>query len=123
MPFWRVRERMMSKKPNRRVWETGSTNRSVAGEFYDKVWDYAEALEAENASLTEKVEGYADALEKIVNWSKAYPLDVFPEPDLKKAHKILKANGMTLDAISASAIRHVVTVTGKMAADALLESE
>ena len=45
----------MSKKPNRRVWETGSTNRSVAGEFYDKVWDYAEALEAENASLTEKV--------------------------------------------------------------------
>ena len=74
-------------------------------------------------SLTEKVEGYADALEEIVNWSKAYPLDVFPEPDLKKAHKILKANGMTLDAISASAIRHVVTVTGKMAADALLESE
>ena len=76
-----------------------------------------------HASLTEKVERYVDVLERIVDWSKAYPLGVFPEPDLKKAHEILKANGMTLDAISASAMRHVVTVTGKMAADAILESE
>ena len=75
------------------------------------------------ASLTEKVERYADVLDDIVRWSKAYPLEVFPEPDLKKAHEILKANGMTLDAISASSMRHVVTEVGKMADNAILESE
>ena len=90
---------------------------------YEQMYQAGATLEAENASLTEKVERYTDVLERIVDWSKAYPIDVFPEPDLKKAHKILKANGMTLDAISASAMRHVVIGVGKMAANALLESE
>lgn len=47
-------------------------------------------------------------LDKINSWIEAYPLDIFPEPDLKKAAKILKENGMTLDAISASNMRHVL---------------
>jgi len=42
------------------------------------------------------------------DWIKAYPLDIFPEPDFKKAHKVLKEHGMTLDAISASNMRHVL---------------
>jgi cyanate lyase len=50
-----------------------------------------------------------DALQKIASWQKAYPLDVFPEPDLKRAHEILKVAGMTLDAISASNMRHVLS--------------
>ena len=32
----------------------------------------------------------------------------FPEPDFTKAHKVLRENGMTLDAISASNMRHVI---------------
>lgn len=34
------------QKPERHVWEEGSTHRAVAGKEYDEVWDYAEALEA-----------------------------------------------------------------------------
>ena len=52
-----------------------------------------------------------DALEKLQQWAKAYPLTVFPPPDLKRAHEVLTAAGMTLDAISADAMRHVITQT------------
>lgn len=49
-----------------------------------------------------------DALQKILQWCDAYPLDIFPEPDLKRAHEVLTANGMTLDSISAHVSRHVL---------------
>jgi hypothetical protein len=43
----------------------------------------------------------------------------FPEPDLKKARQLLEAGGMTLDAISAHCMRHVVKGVGKIAKQAL----
>ena len=48
-------------------------------------------------------------LEHIRMWLEAYPLSIFPEPDFGKAHKVLTENGMTLDAISASIMRNVIT--------------
>lgn len=59
------------------------------------------------------------ALHQIDSWSRAYPLKAFPEPDMAKAAKLLKAGGMTLDAISASNMRHVVEGVGKIARTAL----
>jgi hypothetical protein len=59
-------------------------------------------------------EFYDDLLHSIKSWSEAYPLSVFPEPDLAKAHEVLRANGMTLDAISASNMRHVITQVQSM---------
>lgn len=50
-----------------------------------------------------------DLLDEIDGWERAYPLRAFPEPDLEKAAAVLKANGMTLDSISASNMRHVVS--------------
>jgi len=41
-------------------------------------------------------------------WLAAYPLEQFPEPDMAKAHELLTAGGQTLDAISASNMRHVI---------------
>lgn len=43
----------------------------------------------------------------LTTWANAYPETVFPEPDLAKAAKILQAGGMTLDSISADAMRHI----------------
>jgi len=57
---------------------------------------------------------YDDLFDQIKNWCEAYPISVFPEPDFKKAHEVLKANGMTLDAISASNMKHVITQVQKM---------
>jgi hypothetical protein len=60
-----------------------------------------------------------EALRQIDEWAKAYPLDVFPEPDLKRAHEVLEAAGLSLGAISAHAMRHVLTGVQKIAVAAL----
>jgi len=69
--------------------------------------------------LHDHIERLEEALRQIEAWSRAYPLTVFPEPDLDKARKLLAAGGITLDAVSAHAIRHVVLGVGKIARDAL----
>jgi len=65
------------------------------------------------------VDDLTDALQRIVQWSEAYPLDIFPKPDYAKARQLLEAGGMTLDAISADCMRHVVEGVGKIAREAL----
>ena len=72
--------------------------------------------------MTDNEERYEAALRRIAEWADAYPLHIFREPDeayFTKAHQVLTANGMTLDAISASAMRHVISQVGKIAKDAL----
>lgn len=69
-----------------------------------------------------RVEKYEEALERIVRWSEAFPIEIFPEPDadyLRRAHEVLTASGMTLDRLSANAMRHVVVGVGKIAREAL----
>lgn len=66
--------------------------------------DHRETTDYMRARI-EKLEG---ALERIEQWTLAYPLSVFPEPDWKKAHEVLKDHGMTLDSISAGVMRRVV---------------
>ena len=73
-----------------------------------------ERCRAENAKLTK-------ALMRIDTWSKAYPLDIFPTPDLKAAAKVLKAAGMTLDAITADNMRHVLDGIKDIVSEALKE--
>ena len=61
-----------------------------------------------------------EALEKIRNWINAYPLEVFPEPDMKLAHETLKAAGISLDAISASNMRYILNGIKKIVDEAIL---
>lgn len=72
-------------------------------------------------ALEQRVERLENGHERIVEWAKAYPLDVFPEPNFEKVAKVLKDNGMTLDAVSASNMRHVITEVAKIAEAALPE--
>lgn len=51
------------------------------------------------------------ALERLQEWAQAYPLDCFPEPDLAKAREVLCQAGLSLDALSAHAMRHVIERT------------
>lgn len=70
----------------------------------------------------DKLDLYEEALHQIASWATAYPLAVFPEPDeayYRRAHEVLTANGMTLDRLSAAAMRHVITGVGRIAQDAL----
>jgi hypothetical protein len=74
---------------------------------------------SDSNDLWDQLDRYEEALQRIVSWSEAYPLDIFPEPDFKHAAELLKAGGITLDAISASCMRHVVEGVGKLAREAL----
>ncbi len=65
-------------------------------------------LFAENKTLTERIEVSVDALQRIKDWTQAYPLDIFPKPDFVKAAEVLKAAGLNLDGISADNMRHVL---------------
>lgn len=67
----------------------------------------AHTLFFQRNKMTE-LERLQNKLHKIKIWIDAYPLDVFPEPDFKKAAQVLKQNGITLDSISASNMRHVL---------------
>lgn len=69
----------------------------------------------------DRYERMEEALQRLVRWSEAYPIEAFPEPDLRSAAYVLKRNGMTLDAVSASAMRHVIEGVGKIAREALEE--
>jgi hypothetical protein len=70
-------------------------------------------------ALELRIEQLEDALHRIEQWSQSYPLDVFPEPDLKKARALLEAGGITLDSVSAHCMRHVIIGVGEIARLAL----
>lgn len=57
----------------------------------------------------ERWEHVETVLFEIEQWCRAYPVKVFPEPDFTRAAELLAAGGMSLDAISASNMRHVLT--------------
>jgi hypothetical protein len=75
--------------------------------------------------MCSRCEDLEDALQRIEQWSRAYPTDVFHEPtdeELAQVHKVLKANGCcSLDAISASMARHCLQGVGQIARGALLQ--
>ncbi len=76
--------------------------------------DRLEAAERRVRELLDERGRLTEAHECIVRWSESYPLDVFPEPDMGYAQALLAHGGMTLDAISAYAMRHVVEGVGEI---------
>jgi hypothetical protein len=71
----------------------------------------------------DRIEQLEAALYRIKQWADAYPLEVFPEPDMVQAAIALKTFGITLDAVSASAMRHVVQGVGRIARLALADEK
>lgn len=74
-----------------------------------------EGLAEAIAQRDETIGELRDLLERIDSWCEAYPLDIFPEPDLIQARRLLEAGGMTLDAVSASSMRLVLQGVRKIA--------
>jgi hypothetical protein len=75
------------------------------------------------ATANARIAGLEKAMHEIAQWSKAYPLSVFKEPDFEKAREGLESVGITLDAVSASAMRHVIEGVGEIARAALTGGE
>ena len=75
------------------------------------------------SKLQTELEKHRGALERIDSWIKAYPLKMFPEPDFKKVAEVLKAAGLSLDEVSASNMRHVITKLKDITEQALKEKD
>ena len=74
--------------------------------------EYIAAAEHDIEKLEDRVDDLERALEQILQWAIAYPLEVFPEledEDWKRARDGLCKVGLTLDRVSASNMRHVIT--------------
>jgi hypothetical protein len=67
----------------------------------------------------DKLDALREALHQIAQWSEAYPTAVFPEV----AARVLKRSGLSLDAISAHAMRHALDGVGHIAKAALKVTE
>ena len=83
--------------------------------YYPVTQKYIESVDEPHASavvaleeLSQQKELLEDKIGKVLRWCNAYPLDIFPEPDLMKSRQVLEAAGITLDAVSASNMRHVL---------------
>lgn len=87
---------------------------------YNSLLAIAESAERDKAALVAERDTANEKLHRIAQWAEAYPLKVFPEPDLKKARALLESGGMTLDAVSASAMRHVLSGVKNIVGDAAL---
>lgn len=81
----------------------------------------AKEAAADLAKLHTRNDKMESALEAISNWTKAYPLSVFPEPDFKRVRELLEAGGITLDSVSASNMRYVIEEVAELCRDGLSE--
>lgn len=78
---------------------------------------------ADVATVLAGMEDLEERLEKVRQWTDAYPIDIFTPPDLKKAHRVLTENGMTLDGISAHVGRVMIENLKRMVGPALPSGE
>jgi hypothetical protein len=77
---------------------------------------------SDNSDADDRLDDLLEALQRIESWADAYPLDIFPEPDWVKVVELLKAGGITLDAVAAAFMRHALESVGKIARDAMGKS-
>jgi hypothetical protein len=75
----------------------------------------------QNEIIDAKLDVAENGLHEVDNWARAYPLDIFPEPDFKRVRELLEAGGITLDSVSASNMRHVVKGVERIVSEALAE--
>jgi hypothetical protein len=78
-------------------------------------------LQRQNDQLRAENERLREAIMLLQNWVKAYPLKVFPEPDLKLARKLLTDGGVSYDALNVYSMRHVINGVGKIINETLDE--
>lgn len=118
-------------------WYVGCTSCGATGPISDEgpevailKWNtrqdrYNEAgiLRHDNRRMAIQNETMDIALHQIIRWCDSYPTDVFGEPDIERARKLLEDGGMTLDSISAVAVRRVVSAIRGYAQAALFTKD
>jgi hypothetical protein len=114
---WRFICEWIEKRKNARA--TWDRMEDIADKSQERAIDAIQ----QNVELEASADRMEDALQRIVQWADAYPLDVFPEPNWIMVKVLLKDSGESLDAVSASNMRHVIEGVGRIAKEALGEGK
>ncbi len=73
----------------------------------------------ELARLQAAQQQVSEAIQKLTAWrDQAYPLEVFPEPDMQRARMLLAAGGVTMDTVGAHIMRFALSRVCEILADA-----
>jgi glutamate synthase domain-containing protein 2 len=97
--------------------------REEVGRLNNQLDRLKETSDAEAAALRGEVARLTDLFVEIQQWAAAYPVAVFPEPDFNRANELLQAGGMSIDAVSASNMRHVLSGLNRIVTAALTTGE
>jgi len=68
----------------------------------------------EYLKAADEIDQLRDKHHIIYQWCNTYPLDIFPEPDFVAVQEALAEHGITLDSVSASNMRHVLSCIRKI---------
>jgi hypothetical protein len=114
----------------------GEPERAIENLIRDKIKALTSDLASAHEQIRQLTEGierantradkFHDGLYQIADWAKAYPVKIFPElssEDWANIADVLKVAGYSLDCVSASNMRHVITKVGEIAASALQEKQ
>lgn len=77
-----------------------------------RVVELIERITTAEARMKDIQQTLRECLEPIEKWTRAYPFDVFPEPDMKEVRRML--GDTLLTQLSASNMRHVITRVWEM---------
>ena len=106
----------MTEWPNRPMTDR-SLRVAMTGTVHDDDPTIIADMQQKIDRQAERIKELEEALDRIAQWTQAYPLSVFPEPDWKRARALLEAGGMTLDSVSAGAMRRVVDGIARIVAE------
>jgi len=67
----------------------------------------------------DKIDILSTAMRQILQWCMAFPIEYFPEPDMKLVRELLSAGGVSLGAVTASSQRICLEGVGSIAMAAL----
>lgn len=107
------------KEAAKQIYKLGMTARTDK-EVLLRFGDYIAARDAEWQAKEDRLEELA---EDVSQWSKAYPVSVFPEPTPEEVRRVCDAVGVSPDCISAMVLRQFTKTWSDQARAALAESE
>ena len=93
------------------------------GYLDEKTGPMAECPYCRINELENRIEKLEAGLNEIIEWSEAYPEDVFPQPTPDQIDAVCKQSGFRIDSISAMVLRRFTGYGARIAREALKGSD
>ena len=86
-------------------------------------WRFDNSDNPISAAQNERIFELEDVLRQIYNWTQAYPIQLFSEPDMEKANELLRSGGIWMDQVAGHILRHTLDDIAEIAKSVLVDRE